>query len=166
MMLNTIEKLVIGDIAGKYTVGMCYLKSVEFGIKNEISKNSRDLFKPYGELLVSLLELCKDCHFYEDFYKDSNFKNGFHWFKECLKELMFLEYRIGYTKNNMWSHWEKILRQLKVEKNYPNQFESTAFNNPFAEYGSPALSLLIEQSLYMCKNPRFKEKKWNHSLKV
>ena len=147
--METIEKIAVGDIAGLYTVAICYLRQIEFGIKNNISKNAKDLYKPYGELLVSILNLCKECHFYQDFYKDNNFKSGLTWFNQCLKELIKIEISVICSGNELTNHWQKVLRILKNQHTYTNEIESPIFNNPFIQYGRPAFSLLIEQSLYM-----------------
>ncbi|MEO1431212.1 MAG: hypothetical protein AAFV71_19550 [Cyanobacteria bacterium J06633_8] len=157
-------------ISAIYTVGILHFEKNIFGNNriNSISKKRKDFCKPYGSLLTAIFRLCERCHTFQDFYQPVPFSNALKWFNECLFELIEIDYLESLNNNptnhpKSDNHWKDKLQKLKdtdaVFSDIPTQIIS---HNPFSEYNAPALTLLIEQGLFMAgNNTKFKKEYWN-----
>lgn len=173
-----LQKMVLEGLLHYYELGYIHFQNIEWGIKNIDSLNHKDrvVTKPYGNLLSTIYNLCKECHTLQNASGvDIPYKNAYRWFMKCMLELPLydLEYMtIVNDKSHMVQMWKERIDILKGLEYPPDVCDYTGrfkpykpeynpfINSTFTKYSS-GLILLIESAYSLTALfPDFEKKYW------
>ena len=170
-----IERFLFEFVEYFYLEGFKQFTFFEWGRKIKIDYQDKAATAPFGKLIQSIYNLCKECHALQDISKvRTHHSNAYRWFASCILELIFLDFTLITTmeKSSYFQIWEQRLNGLQ-KGNYPSDFEfcvmqtrQTPLNldnnyNPFLNDKCLNLTLLIESSFNLKKvNSSFKDKYW------
>lgn len=171
-----LERFLFEVVEYFYLEGFKQFTFFEWGKKIKIDYLDKAATAPFGKLIQSIYNLCKECHTLQDFSKIRvKHSNAYRWFAACIFEMIYLDFTLLSTSENSdyFQIWEKRLNGLQ-KGNYPCDFEICVRNPPnknsksldnkynlFQHEKCLNLTLLIE-SAYSLKeaNPSFNTKYW------
>lgn len=171
-----LERFLFEFVEYFYSNGFQQFTVFEWGRKIKINYQDKAATAPFGKLLQSIYNLCKECHALQDFSKIRvTHSNAYTWFTACILELIYLDFTLLSTseKSDYFQIWEERLNGLQ-KGSYPSDFEVCVRNKPntnskgfdnkynlFKHEKCLNLTLLIE-SAYSLKesNPSFNTKYW------
>jgi hypothetical protein len=171
-----LERFIFESVEYFYLEGFKQFTNLEWGRKIKIDYRDKAATAPFGKLIQSIYNLCKECHALQDVSKIRvNHNNAYRWFAVCIFEMIYLDFTLLTTreKSNYFEIWEERLNGLQ-KGDYPSDFEVCVRNPPnknsknldtkynlFKHEKCLNLTLLIESAFSLKEvNPSFKKNYW------